>query len=119
MKDDGQHLRGCKGMKGIVRKGFLVGLGVTTLTAGKMEKAIKEFLKEHDINKAEAEQAAKAFLTDVKRHQERAIDALQREMKKAEQHLKRHAAKARKGAAKKRRATKKQAAMKQELREQG
>ena len=46
-------------MKDVVRKGFLIGLGVTAMAASKIEKETKKFLKENDISQEEAEKAAK------------------------------------------------------------
>lgn len=88
-------------MKDVVRKGFLVGLGITAMATSRLEKEVKGFLKENDITQEEAAKAAKSFLKDVERYQKKAVSALKKEMRAAEQHLKKEAAAVRKAASKK------------------
>jgi len=76
-----------------VRKGFLIGLGITSLAAERIEKETKRFLKDHDISRVEAQKLAREFSKDVKKHQTKAIAFLEKELKQSEKKLKKKASK--------------------------
>ena len=52
-------------MKELLRKGFLLGIGITELTTTKVKKEIHKYMKENNINKSEAEKYAKEFSKDI------------------------------------------------------
>lgn len=88
-------------MKDTLRKGFLIGFGITALAAEKMEKEVKKFLKEQEISRPEAQAAAQEFLKDVQKRQQKVMRTLQQEMQAAEAALKKQAEKSRASAKRK------------------
>lgn len=88
-------------MKDTLRKGFLIGFGITALAAEKMEKEVKKLLKDAEMTRPEAEAAARDFLKDVKKRQQKVMKTLQKEMKEAEASLRKQAAKSKSSAKRK------------------
>jgi len=78
-------------MKDVIKKGFLIGLGMTVLSKQKLQAELKRFLKENDISAAEANKAAQEFLKDVKKYQSKAAKVLKKELLVAEKELRRKA----------------------------
>ena len=78
-------------MKDIVKKSFLVGLGVTAMAKGKVEAELKKLLKENDITAGEAQKAANQFLKDVEKYKKKAMRAIKKEMLAAEKEIKKKA----------------------------
>ncbi|MFH1401024.1 MAG: hypothetical protein ABIH41_05900 [Nanoarchaeota archaeon] len=51
-----------------LRNAFLIGLGVTVLTAEAIEKRVKALAKQHNITSVEAKKAARLAVKKAKRH---------------------------------------------------
>jgi hypothetical protein len=70
-----------------LRKGFLVGLGITLMTKEAMEKEVKKFMRENNLTGPKGKIAAKEFITEIKKYNAKYVPKLKAELKKAEKVL--------------------------------
>lgn len=78
-------------MKDLVKKGFLVGLGITEIGKQKLEQEVKKYLDKNNITREESKKAAEVFVKDLDKYKNKATKVIKKELARAEKELKKTA----------------------------